>query len=321
MTEQEFRQALICSVSDAGLSPERQQKVLAAMKGEERTVRTSNKMKITLVLAAVMLLGSTVALAAGIMGYVKWDGTAVENPYPLVASTPMPAVVTEDPMEAVSEATTRILNSTPQGEAVCVTYLENTRISHGIVQDIGVSTIEEAQQRIAPSQLPWPGHIPEGYALSYGWTNYLCSTEGTYELIDTEVTEENLRVERLRLPEEHAVLKEYTLHFEDEKGHALTIYAEMKYNTGDGYVAIEDHASVQAVQAPGMDNALLLGPRESTGSQSLHMRRILDEQVMCLMPERTLLDGAFVVDAYDEILIYVEADALTEQELLDVFAK
>lgn len=271
MTEREFRDALKRSIGQIGLSPERQLQVLAGCGREEHTVRMSSKMKTSLAwaLALAVILGVTGAVASG-LGGVDWNGKPVDIPAPgYLADTEEGARV-----QALYNATEKSLVTT-------VIDLDVSR-SGGVGGMLGTSsnsfasTLEEMRAWVeADGALQWPAYIPAGYSLKLGRVGYSCGTSGALVFVSRETTDDNYLVTTYEIPVEHRFMSDYFMRLQSADGKEMTISVRLDMGASeDDVFTAGDDSTVQMLEIPGMENAMLIHtPEQST----LALRQKLDE--------------------------------------------
>lgn len=271
MTEQEFRDALKKTVGSTGLSSDRQMNVLARMKGEEPKVRTWNKMKVSLVLALVVMMSMGAAVATEIIDYVNWKGE--------------PANAPQHDWENQEEIWQRMLelsNSPDESVAVIVTRPASSMI--GEITSVGDSTISERMHSLAEMAdsiqengvLPWPMHLPEKSRLSYGLVNYFCDGAGEYTIVDQIVTEDAYVVHHLTIPEEYRRTSSYqaSVWLTDDRRIEIRAYS----HTGDGPrgVYIGEESIAEHLKVDGMEDVLFI---KSPTECRVTMRKTFDEPI------------------------------------------
>ncbi len=313
MTEQEFRDALKMRIGSTGLSSQRQWKVLARMKGEERRVRTWSKMKISLVLAMALLLGMTGAVAGG-LGGVDWNGEPAAPP-PMVSINETEAGARMTELIGVSEesAVTVIVDLSPE--------LGVVGGMSGMTSDYYAASLEEMKTWVeADGTLAWPDFIPEGYSLKLGRVSYNCDTRGGMKLISKETTEDGYLIACFELPEEHRFMSSYFMRLINDEGAEVTIRLGLDYGNGvySSFEAGED-SQVTTPRVKGMLNTIQIDTPEDT---MLAMRRNL-------LPTKIFysVDLSLAGDVYERENLYCGATykitttdkSMTSADLLAIF--
>lgn len=312
MTENEFRDALKKSVGHTGLSSARQMKVLAGMKGGEGKVRTWKKMKLSLVLAALVVLSMGVAVA-GSSWRVQWDGGLVETGAPTYALT--------------SEADKRMAEIAAQSEHGVVTHVWNMNAqqsdSTGIISGGSeyADSVEELQNWVeADANMVWPSWLPEGYTMEWGRADLECDYYGGYVLQGWETTEDGFIVGRFLIPEKDRLIGGYNLRLVNAKGQILSIDMRLQQAKTQPYVQVTEEGSVTMLNIEGMSNAMLVS---SDTQLILLARRILSKPVRInwlnsYPPDESWQESLDFFNSVS-ILIMAEDPALTQADLLAIF--
>ena len=276
MTEQEFRNALKNSVGHTGLSYERQMKVLARMKGDETKVRnSSNKMKLILVLVAVLALGVTGAVASG-LGAVDWFGEeAASYDRRIIGHTEAEARLLE-------------LHTSSADDVLSVVYPLNGQTGDigfmsDMTSDYYASSLEEMQAWVEDDgSLEWLAGIPEGYELKLGRVGYACHADGSFELIKMETTEDGYRVAKFRMPLEHRFMMDYVIRLENKKGDTILIMVRMHHGEGGLIFDVEEGSEVRTLTVADQDNALFIASQTEV---QLAMRKQFDKEISYISPD------------------------------------
>lgn len=316
MTEQEFRDALKRQIGQTGLSSDRQYQVLAGMKGGNGKVRIRNKWKIALVLAALVMLGMTGALAGSTWG-INWAGEKVEiGPLRVVT-------MTEQEKEVW-----KLIEST--GEAGDVVYVWHTNAdgqkswAHTTTKDKYADSLEEMQELIAAeSLLIWPEWLPEGYEMAIGRVKYDCAWPGQYTLRHAEKNDDGIEVMWMASPEEYRFASNYTLRMENAAGDVLMITVSMENKADNKILEIPEGATASKISIADMEDAMLVS---SAASKELAARRFLGRTVKYSSNHRGhFYNGEFRMDEtlqmYNRLVIQIKAtDAdMSEADLLAIF--
>lgn len=267
MTEQEFRDALKQQVGQTGLSSDRQVNVLAAMKGADGKMRGMNKMTTVLILAAVLLLGITSAVATGLNG-VGWNGEDAEHgEYRPLAETEEGARLQE-------------LFNVP--DSVVVPVALNLKAGMGEIagvigstSNIFVSDLEEMQVWVQKDgSLRWMEFLPEGYVLKLGRVGYACSKLGGMELLTQETTDDGYLLAQFLIPDQYRYMCDYFVRLADRKKNELEIHVRMDpVSVQNRTFRAGDDTVVTLLTVPGMDHALELvsgGERRIVLYQAFH---------------------------------------------------
>lgn len=328
MTEKELRDSLKSYLTPAGLPDSRREELLRTIrassppaheKGEPIMFRP-NKFRTALVLAAIVtVLSFTVALAAGLSGYVNYNGESVDahgNPLP----TPMPTILpTEDKSATqrdLDNLAQAILNISPADQLTHVSYTHNGA-SSGFTRTpaIHVDTLEELFA-LFPAELPTI-KIPEGFAANGGSAYLLCDCDSSYELVSEETTDDGLTIRRWAIPEgeEKAEHLSFILRDAEENDISVSIYLGMG---GSHYFGVDDAETVTTPDIPGMDDAILI---VKPYAAELTMRRALETPVL-LQGMHTLFGArGESTDTYPEMSIHVYSRTVPADVLLSMFAE
>ncbi len=283
MTEKQLRERLTEYLSPADLPDGRKEALLkqirqedppAPEKGDKNMFRP-NKFHTVLVLAAIVsLLSFTVALAAGLGGYVNYKGERVEIDLPKVAPTPMPS----EPPEGLSESefsdlAFQIARSAPSEHMV---WIFNERSGQGRGRDAHVSadSLSELEELVGDTMLL--PTIPEGYAFEWADVSLTCDYDSAYEVIREEVTPEGLKVLEHAIPEGKAVAYQYSVNLKNAAGDRIFCGAQLNYAENEQFFSVNEEDVVQTPTVPGMDDALLI---TSLDAARLEMRQALDKPI------------------------------------------
>lgn len=312
MTENEFRGALKKSVGHTGLSSERQQQVLARMKGEEPKVKTRSKMLIALALVLVLMMGATAAVASG-LGGVDWNGDPALPP----DLTPL-----EDTDQGARMI--EIFEQPGYGVVQCVVAprIDENGVLNGVTVDFFSESIEEMKAWVeADGSLPWPAMLPEGYAIQLGRVGYTCGVSGGLTEISREETEDGYLHVQYELAPENRFMSSYFLNLTNEAGETLVIHVQMEYGNHLAYSFYAGEGSkVTLLNIEGASNALFI---DEPAQLKLALRRpmevvkqryymdYLDYYIMGAPMERS--------EAFENMVIVINATDLAENELLSVF--
>lgn len=266
MTEQEFRDALKRQVGQTGLSSDRQAQVLAGMKGGESKVRTWNKMKIALVMAALVVLSVGAAVAGSSRG-VNWAGEVIEvRPLVLAAQSEQELAV-----DRFADA------AREDGDVVYFWQIHEDGKKKLAWYEGGSSTYADSMTEMqawieAAALLPWPQWLPDGYTMDTGRVGLACKWPGTHVLRHRATFEDSYDVMWISIPEEYRFVNNYTLRLENEDGKILQIHVNMANRGDEKILRISDDASAEKISIEGMSDALLV---DSKTSKVLTARRYL----------------------------------------------
>ena len=309
MTEQEFRERLKRAARNDGLTLERQMKVLARIGKEDKKVRMNKPVRIAVVIALVLLLGTATAVAAGSL-YVGWDGEGV-----------VPGPIYDFESSRDDQAIELVLGR-PDGEAWHITW-PMTETENGGGMSLGtaritINTLSEAAELLSADEyLPWVTTIPDGYTFLKGYAEY--RPLYSYERIGEESID-GFNVKRARIPEEQRRMCRYSLTFINEAEQELGITAYLDWGDGTGRVfTIGEGGSAKRLVLRDMKDALLTN--HPNGTRGLSAHKMLAEPVYVIEEL-----GIFYPD-WDQYIefgsIYIGVnttdDSLTEAELLAIF--
>lgn len=288
MTEKELRESLKSYLGPAGLPDSRKEALLRTIraasppaneKGETAMFRP-NKFRTALVLAAIVtVLSFTVALAAGLSGYVNMKGELVPGPdelYPQILPTPVPSLTntaTEE-IDYFALADEIILNA-PEEYMVTVRYEEDgTSNGRGRAAMLTVESYEELAALVGDDS--WMLPIPEGWEFRPGYVILSCPEGSTYELVSEETTPEGITVRMYRLPEGKGIVSRYGYGLWDEDHNIISVLMSLEVKCSDRRFLVEEGDKVETLAIPGMDEALLIS---APNDVLLTARRTLQEPV------------------------------------------
>lgn len=313
MTEQEFRDALKKSVDHTGLSSERQMKVLAQMKGEGKQVRKgSSRMKLILVLAVIAALSVTGAVAGG-LGGVDWNGEPTQMPQAIPLSATEQGARVQELFRAPEKGQiVNVVNMNPQEGQIAGIFDSSS--------DFYASSLEEMAAWVkADGSLAWPVYIPEEYReLRMGRVSYVCSSEGSFELVSREKTDDGYLRYVFEMPEEHRFMSSYFLSLLNEQGEELIVNVAMYDDLSvENAFAVTEDSEVMVLTVEGMDQALAVVSPEET---LLAMRCVLEKPLSYTTVESGY-DGS--VRQYDDelqnLVIKIIAPDMTASDMLAIF--
>ena len=271
MTENEFRNALRKQIGQSGLSSERQAQVLARMKGEERKVRATNKLKICLVLAALVVLTMGAAVATEFVKYVNWDGQPVTHEEPAYEVLERSEDPIRDPIADELIANKRL------EEILQIYYPGQVNIAKSESHRVNVTSLEELRQLAGENtQLLIPAGVPEGFTLTFGHVVFTCKKGTTYRLLSEETLDYGIRVRRSACDPEDLFMCSYFLYFENPEGEQLNFFVRMLYLEEE--VLYAEDAQVKVLRVPGMERAISF---DYGSYEMVRMRRPLNEPIDC----------------------------------------
>lgn len=327
MTEKQLRERLTEYLSPADLQGSRKEALLkqirqeappAPEKGETNMFRP-NKFRTALVLAAILtLLSFTVALAAGMGGYVNFKGERVDDllmPQPTPMSTQEP-----EPTDLTDEAFTAILNgvmNTSLDRLVVVSYDDGHGGGKGGSRDVEVlaSTLDEMTSLLGDT-MPLP-RIPEGFSFIYGDVSFCCDADSAYELVSEEVTPEGVSIRHYAIPEGEAVPSNYSLSLANDAGDRIYCRVQLGFSNSGHHFGVNEEDIVQTPAVPGMDDALLIIRPDNT---RLAMRHTLDEPVTLWSCHPGTWER-YPTETYDMMEYHIDSDTVPADVLLSIYAK
>lgn len=322
MTEKELRKSLNDYLPAAGLLENRREALLAQVRAEgrpaaaplhlkgENEMSRYGKFRVALVLAAVLLLSVTIAVATGMSGFVNFKGQPVDDPeliYPTIipTSTPRPGELSDEAWrEIVYQAT-----NTAWEYKVDVEY-ETKYGGKGTGRNVQlhVQSLEEMGS-LLDERLPLP-EIPEGYTFLSGYVSMDCDADSAYELVHEETIQESVVIRHYAIPEGEAIPTSYDLTLRNDAGDTIHCIVQL-WSYGEYYFDVAEEDVVRTPAVPGMDDALLLIKPDMT---ELTMRRGLDEPVYVL--SETWFTSVFQVTEF-----YVESATTPADVLLSMFGE
>ncbi len=327
MTEKQLRERLTEYLSPADLLGSRKEALLkqirqeappAPEKGDKNMFRP-NKFRTVLALAAIVtLLSFSVALAAGLGGYVNYKGERVDvllMPQP----TPMPTQGPE-PTNLTDEAFTAILNgvmNTSLDRLVVVSYDDGHGGGKGGSRGViaSTNTLDEMTSLLGDA-MPLP-RIPEGFSFRAGHAELSCDADSAYELVSEEVTPEGVTIRYYAIPEGEAVPIYYSLSLENDAGDEIYCSVQLGFSTSGHHFGVNEEDTIQTPAVPGMDDALLIIRPDST---SLAMRRTLDEPIT-LWSRHPDIWERYPTETCDTMEYNVDSDTVPADVLLSIYAK
>lgn len=327
MTEQELRKSLNEYLSPAGLPDSRKQALLdqirseaapAPEKGEPNMFRPNKFRTVMLVAAIVTLLSFTVALAAGLSGYVNMKGEPVPDPnelYPQISPTPEPSATTT-PSEEINyfALADEIILNAPEEYMVTVHYEENgTSHGRGRSKMLIVESYEELAAMVNDDSRMLS--IPEGWEFRSGYVILSCPEGSAYELVSEETTPKGLTVRMYDLPKDKAVVSRYGYSLWDQNHNIIHVIMSLEVACAERYFPVEEGDTVETLTLPGMDEALLISDPDDI---ILTARRTLEEPVRLRevwqnSPARVHSLLEFSIDSWGELIT-----TLSESELREV---
>lgn len=320
MTEKQLRAHLQTYLAPADLTDCRKQALLrqisaapAREKGEKNMFRP-NKFRTVLVIAAIVtLLSFTVALAAGLSGYVDYKGKPVEKPQ-MLSTTPVPPenCLTEAQFDGIVN---KVLNSKSDEQFVSVYYeLGSTRWGATLPSTKRITSLEAVADLVGQSmRLP---AVPESFSLRHAWVTLLCDAEHDYELVSEEVMANGVVIRRYIIPEGGAVGMSYSITLENESGDDIYCCASL-FSPMDRRFRVTEADTVQTPAVPDMDEALLIAGDDKT---RLYLRHALETPIKLCTGFSDTWDW-FPYDTYTTVDYSVTSTTVPADILLGMFAQ
>lgn len=315
MTENEFREALKKSVGHAGLSSDRQLKVLARMKGGEAKVRSSNsKMKFVFVLAVVVMMTMGAAVATEIVKYINWEGEPVDYTPPDYGEG------YEREADSLRDPILKELIAGKKVEEILIVRYVGKPVQGEIGTDTSMTadTLEEVIQLAgADTVLPMPVSIPGGFEMRLNYCFFATKPGTEYRLVAQESYDHGVKVDRYACEREQLFMSSYLMFFENEQGDTLNMSVRIIRNPED--VLQANAVTVTPIQLEGMDRAIYC---ETEKYNQLYAYQKLQEpiayQLISIAPWGIEVLEAMREGAYLDI--QMNSNVLTLDEMLGVFS-
>lgn len=320
MRKEEAQEALNRALSGLQEDPLLARRIIASEKGE---FKVKKKSRAAIIIAAVILLAMATALAAGLGGRVNWLGEVKPDTALMPSATPIP--ISEPETAAVTAEIDNsfygLLDYSNDRDLIVISVSGNGAASSR-KQMIGSMDDFKALMETAEADFPIPVRFPEGYVLKKGYVEFGCLPEGEYALVSRTVHPEGFTESHYTVDPAMDFIRAYDLIFipigSPDGSDYISVHVFMtppadphEYSFGIG----EDQ-SARAVQAKGMDHALII---EGDRVRHLAMRKTMSS------PQTDLLligaDADLTAETYTEYEIDLSATALTESKLLEIFAK
>ena len=324
MTENQIRERLKKAI-DHSLSglPENaflyQPVVLSAQEGENNLNKRFIP-KTVIIMAAVILITLTTALASGLFGNVNWFGEVIPDVHggqtvaPHATPTPQPNAT---PAVSHFELTEEILQNRAEGEMI---YAKEKHSSSWAGMTKAIRSMEEFHASMRDAEfLPLPVAIPQGYEFVEGTIWYDCKADGQYHLLSTETPAEGLTIKRYSVDEGMKLIRSYDLLFRrnDDAHDYLSIYAGLEYATDpqEHTFGLNPDQKSRTLSVEGMDNALAIFSDSHT---TVSMRRVLAAPVQFLDFQP---DDHHVVNTYAEVHVSIHARQIPVEALSGIFTE
>ncbi len=304
MTEQEFRDALKRQVGTTGLSSDRQYRVLAGMKGGEGKVRVNHWFRFAVVVAVVLALCVTGAVAGGRF-LVDWQGEKL----------PDVQLETDQRMWQLKDWRMKgkwasILKWNEERERY-------TGVLAGTLEATASSLVQLRAWVTADGTLPWPENIPEAYQqFCTGRVEYACEPAGEIKLRKQETTEDGYIISYFDMPKAHRFVKGYYLYLKDDEGHILLIQMNLIEAGGKLALPMQDGDTFTELDVDGMLQAAAI---ESAGETYVALRQAV-QPALTYKSVRGYPDGVIKESqsACDCLEIIISGQG-TPEEILAIF--
>lgn len=258
-----------------------------------------NKFRTALVLAAIVtVLSFTVALAAGLSGFINIKGEIVDMPDMMMAKpTAKPPHVTATEEPDYFTLTDGILRSAPEEYLVRTTYVEG-ETTHGSGRPIRITveTYEQLAQLVGDDSLLL--RIPEGFEFCPGYVTLSCPEDSAYELVSEETTPEGITVSMYRIPEGKAVVSSYGYNIRSADGNVLGIQMDLSMREAVSLYHVNEEDTAETISLPGMEDALIITRPDNI---ELFARRPLEAPIGLWMNSRNSWEGDHAIDTYDMV--------------------
>lgn len=309
MTEKELRESLKSYLGPAGLPDSRKEALLRTIraasppaneKGETAMFRP-NKFRTALVLTAIVtVLSFTVALAAGLSGYVNIKGERVDMPDIVMAeptAEPPHLTTTEEPELDYFTLIEAIKNNAPEEYLVHASYMEN-EVTHNTGRSIHITveTYEELSQLVGDESLMLP--IPEGFEFRPGHATLSCSESSSYELVSEETTPEGITVRMYSIPEGEAVVSSYSYNLRNANGNLLGVLMDLSMSQATSLYHVSEEDVAETISLPGMEDALLITRPDEA---EVYARRPLAQPIGLWTNSHLLWESEHAIDTYDTV--------------------
>ncbi len=320
MRKEEAQEALNRSLSGLREDPRLAQRVIASEKGEFKVRKVS---RAAIISATVVLLAMATALAAGLSGRVNWLGEIKSDPFFMPSATPMPTAAPETAAVAaeIDDSFYGLLDYSDDRDLIVISVSGNGAASTR-KQMIGSMDDFKALMETAEADFPIPVRFPEGYVLKKGYVEFGCLPEGEYALASRTVHPEGFTESHYTVDPAMDFIRAYYLTFipvggSDDTGYvSVHVFMAPPSDPREYSFGIGEDQTARAVQAEGMEHALMI---EGDRVRHLAMRKAMSS------PQTDLFligaDADLSRETYTEYEIDVSATALTEDELLKMFAK
>lgn len=336
MTEKELRKSLNDYLPDAGLPEKRREALLAKIRAEEKTaaaplhlkgedeMRKSGKFRVTLVLAAALLLSFTMALAAGMSGFVNYKGEPVERQN-MVSATPMPANSQQIPevdleAEKLAALFTAVLNDkklNPDDRLTILSMQDSADSATTSVSEVCMTLHSLEELAALWEGVPMP-EIPEGFTFFTGTAHLSCAGDSAYEPAGQETTPEGVTLTYYTIPEGKSVVTSCSIYLKDAEGRYISCLMQLMQGGENVFFDVKEEDTLKTAVVPRMDEALII---TSPGGAALHMNGALDAPVEVWHSDPYMWENGMTTATYDKVRIDVQSPYLSSEGLLNMFTK
>ena len=321
MRKEEAQAALNRSLSGLQEDPRLAQRVIASEKGEFKVKKTS---RAALIIAAAITLVMATALAAGLGGRVNWLGEVQPDAGLMPTATPIPIAEPETTAGAaeIEDRFYELLDDSNDRDLIVISVPGNGAASSR-KQKIGSMDDFHALMETACAGFPVPVRIPEGYVLVKGYAVFGCLPGGSYTLASRTVHPEGFTESHYTVDPAMDFVRAYDLTFRPAGDGAdpadyisMHVFMTPPADPHEYAFGIGDDQTAWAVRVTGMDHALMI---EGDRVRHLAMLKTMPSPQTDLILTGT--DAHLITETYAAYEIDVSATALTESELLQVFAE
>lgn len=276
-----FRQHIDHTLSGLTGDPFLCQRVMAhARKGESKMKHRFHLTK-GFVVALIVLLCMSTAVAGGIYGgSISWKGDVLydEQPEVYVAPTAAPPDTAIDPDQRICDLNDELR---ADGKALVIWHADENGKAHRYVSTRLTQDVQEAEvlrELVTQAGFPWP-RIPDGYEMVQGTVFYACREGGEWQLTDTQDQGDGLTAEWYALSDADALVSGYDLLLR-KNGVAeqyIDVYVDMQEvsDPQEAFIGFREGERIEVLNVPGMDDAIAV-----TGDTcQLNLRRVLREPI------------------------------------------
>lgn len=332
MTEKQLRESLKDYLPAAGLPENRREALLAQIRADgtpasaplhqkgENDMTRYGKLRVSLVLAMVLLLSLTIALAAGMSGFVNFRGEPVEQPH-MVSATPMPeqqASGAEPEGEKLAAMFTAVLNDmrlNPDDRLTILNWQDDADSASSSVSEVCIALRSMDDLAEFWDGVPMPA-IPDGFAFFTGNAYLSCAGDSAFEPAGQETTPDGIALTYYSIPDGKAVATSCVIYLKDAQGRYVSCMMRLMHDDEDVFFKVGEENGVLTAVIPGMDEALLIA---SPGGNALHMSCTLEAPAEVWHTDPYMWENGMTTATYDKVRIDVQSPDLSAEELLSMF--